>query len=302
MAIQPRNLDHNSQPFVPRDAGAKAEPQAVAGCAAESPPAPPTPAAQAPSTTPGAAATLATGPEHGGETPPTTAPAEEAHGAFPDAARPGPPSAPSAPRSPAKDRMPSDQPLTESEFSDALRDIRDGIPMLRLISQELLTEYRTLRANFYERDVLRPVFLAVIAAIDRLSDLLRQIRREERRRPRRSTRGNAKTTELECRLELCVEDMHACLAQFGVRWYRTPQDRFSPRWQHLADAVPTTRRTDHGRLAERISPGYCRDKWIIRPESVRVYVYCETPSQTKGTNPCQTSSPDQPVSTVVPAE
>ena len=142
----------------------------------------------------------------------------------------------------------------------------------RLLS-DMHDQCRVLQERFHEREVLLPIFRALIGIADRS--------RNETAKLRATLNDQQRGLELDVVLALrhLVDareadriELDALLATFGVEFYRHEGDRFEASQQKCVKRVRTTTRERHERIAVRLLPGYRRDGTVIRPECVGVYV------------------------------
>lgn len=145
------------------------------------------------------------------------------------------------------------------------------------ILTELQARYQELSEGFYEREVLIPVALALIGIADRCmqgsekaAELAKSEAAAKNQSAFRALRHIQQAREAD-RVEIVNQ-----LANFGVETFQIPDDVFDPTCQSCVSRVPNIDTNVHGRIANRISPGYRRNGRIIRHECVAVYVTVDT--------------------------
>ncbi len=134
-------------------------------------------------------------------------------------------------------------------------------------------ECRGLREQFHEREVLKPLFGALI----RIADRCRQEIARQRGSLAHGAENCAPDIEIGLRSLLRARkadlvEIEACLATFGVLPFRCHDARFNPAFQLCTKPVPTNDPELVDRIATRLLPGYRRDGSIMRSECVNVFV------------------------------
>ena len=183
--------------------------------------------------------------------------------------------------SPNGSTVPTEPADTQAEFLGDLNEkvgaIADEIQRLRVddaVLSDIHQQYRALREQFHERDVLSPIFRGLIGLTDRC--------RREKARHRQVLESLADQARLESVLavrqlvearDADVVEIEALLGQFGVERFSNPGASFDASVQRCVTSVPTSKPQAHQRIAKRLLPGYRRHGRIIRPEYVNVYVY-----------------------------
>jgi molecular chaperone GrpE (heat shock protein) len=82
-------------------------------------------------------------------------------------------------------------------------------------------------------------------------------------------------------LEGVREDLHLILENFGVTIFHQVQDSFDTKTQLAKQTEPTDDSSAHGKVLERLLPGFEYNGRMIEKERVRVAVYCsDKPSPT----------------------
>jgi hypothetical protein len=124
----------------------------------------------------------------------------------------------------------------------------------------------------YEREYLQPIFSALIDIVARRSNLA------DRMKALAELPAIANQPEIALHLRMLADvntadrvDIENLLASLGVEAYQTESDRFDPSAQQAKGSIETGDASLHGRIAERLCPGYRRHGEIIRHERVRIY-------------------------------
>lgn len=136
-------------------------------------------------------------------------------------------------------------------------------------------ELRRHRDQELRTEILGPLFLGVIGALDRIAEEAPWIRRFDAQlsdeldglaREALAWVGNARQVD--------KTEFRNVLTQFGIEWFRTDRgEPFDP-VRHKAVAYEDTNRSElRGRVAQHRLHGYARrcDSWLIRPEIVVVF-------------------------------
>jgi len=142
-----------------------------------------------------------------------------------------------------------------------------------LVVVEMHERNRALSEKFYERDVLKPVFLGLIGIADRcLQGRNRAAEAGERQRAS-GNRAAARALEHVRRAReadrIGVENL---LANFSVERFETLGEQFDPAVQRCIERVVIAEGSSRGGIAQRILPGYRRNGRIVRQECVSVCV------------------------------
>ncbi len=141
------------------------------------------------------------------------------------------------------------------------------------VLSEMHDQCRTLQERFHEREVLLPIFRALIGIADRC--------RNEAAKMRATLNNQERGLELDVVLalrhlldarEADRIELEALLATLGVEVYQHGGDLFQAGLQKCVKRIRTSRPERHERVAVRLLPGYRRDETIVRPECVGVYV------------------------------
>lgn len=137
--------------------------------------------------------------------------------------------------------------------------------------RELLEHHRNLSEQFYQREVLQPVFLTLIGIVDRCHE------QEDACKTRLKERGDSPRAPIWRCLKSARRadrvDLENMLATFGVEPFQTTSSEFDPTVQHCSKQIAVSDKARNGKIAGRHRLGYRRNDQIIRPESVSVCVY-----------------------------
>lgn len=158
-------------------------------------------------------------------------------------------------------------------------DIQDEIQSLKTDRQLIGTlqeESRRLREEFHEREVLKPIILAIISVADRCQDEIKSLQKMLK------CYANEASIDVALAIRHCVNGRKADLAELeqlvislGVEIYQNPESTFNPPLQ-----TPIVVHTDRPKLANsiaaRMRPGYRRGTLMIRKEVVKVFVHRES--------------------------
>jgi len=140
---------------------------------------------------------------------------------------------------------------------------------------DLFERYRALSERFHEREVLQPVFLALIGIVDRCRDQETQLQQTLDRLIARDPNNKPAIKALRDRQALRAADrmdIDNVLGVFGVDPFQNPAPEFDPQVQSSIRRVLCRNGQVPGRLAQRLRVGYRREAWIIRREYVTVFV------------------------------
>ena len=137
------------------------------------------------------------------------------------------------------------------------------------VLSEMHDECRALRERHHERELLYPMFRALIGIADRCRGELHKLRQLDEACGRDLSIDVAIRYMVVSRKADLVET-EAVLARFGVESYQHHDSLFDPRLQKCVKRIASPHRTKHGRLAGRLLPGYRRGEATIRPECVSV--------------------------------
>ena len=145
------------------------------------------------------------------------------------------------------------------------------------IEQRVLTEMhdrcRDLGEQYYQREVLGPLFRCVIGIADRCrqqADTLKGLLKKHVARDNK-TAMQAIQYLLDARQADYIE-IESLLANYGVEPFENPDIKFDPTTQKCISRIETPEVDLVEKVSQRLLPGYRRDKKIIRKEYVKVYV------------------------------
>ncbi len=182
----------------------------------------------------------------------------------------------------AKSRREPDPTFQMEGDAAAMTDIRNRLAALEselqrlqldsAVLTELHQDYRKLREQFHEREVLGPLFRGLIAIADRCrQELAVACGRFARFDQLPAAEGGALTATLSARRADLVE-IEALLATYGVIPFHHHGPVFESATQRCVERVRTTTATRRHQIARRLLPGYRRGTVVLRPEHVSVYV------------------------------
>jgi len=161
------------------------------------------------------------------------------------------------------------------------------LPTADPLHAEFLDRYRALSEQFHEREVLQPIFRALIGIADRyrqqeqeLQKRIDQLSENSDGDPRIKPLRERKSVRNGDRLE--IENI---LAILGVESFQTPGPRFDPATQKCLRTITSGNGYAPGQIAQRLLPGYRRGERIVRQEYVNVVV--KAPELSKGDQTCQ---------------
>ena len=177
-----------------------------------------------------------------------------------------------------------------SSMSDRLEsqssDIKNCLDQIAIVAKEvkelkaaddvitqLSSRCRQLSECFHEREVLWPVFLCLISIADRSHQQIDNFQQllDKQTEPKNISAVKAISYLIEARKADLVE-IENKLADFGVESFEHHTDVFEPSVQKCISRVEHQEEITHGKIVQRILPGYKRGDKIIRHEYVSVYV------------------------------
>lgn len=168
--------------------------------------------------------------------------------------------------------------------TDRISDILTELQRLKTADQALLEMHQRcqqLSEEFYEREVLGPLFHGLIGIADRCRQQVQCVKQAYDRtadsgddRARQALRHVMDARSAD-RIE--VENL---LAHYGVESYRRRGGKFDPSYQKCVGRTNESSGTKN-HVAKRILPGYRRNGRVIRPEYVHVHVQ-EEPEKQQG--------------------
>lgn len=170
----------------------------------------------------------------------------------------------------------------DNDATAVMTDVRDRLAALEselqrlqldsAVLAELHQDYRKLREQFHEREVLGPLFRGLIAIADRCrQELAVACGRFTRFDQLPAAEGGALTATLSARRADLVE-IEALLATYDVTPFHQPGPVFESATQRCVDRIRTTTPSRRHQIARRLLPGYRRGTVVLRPEHVSVYV------------------------------
>ncbi|MFC1793571.1 nucleotide exchange factor GrpE [Planctomycetota bacterium] len=138
---------------------------------------------------------------------------------------------------------------------------------------QLSSKCRQLSEGFHEREVLFPVFFCLISIADRSHQQIDNFQQLLDKQPEPKNRSAIKAISylIEARKADLVE-IENKLADFRVESFEHHTDVFEPSVQKCISRVEHQEEIAHGKIVQRILPGYKRGDKIIRHEYVSVYV------------------------------
>jgi len=160
-------------------------------------------------------------------------------------------------------------------FGGQITEIAGDIGRLKTddkVLTDMSVQCRELREQHYERNVLIPVFLALIGIADRCrqtAERLRGLLEKHADSPTPSVL-QAMRHILEARNADRI-DVENLLADYGVEPFVHAGDAFDPTVQKCIRREPCENNAFDGHIAEGLLPGYRRFDKVIRQEYVSVY-------------------------------
>ena len=136
----------------------------------------------------------------------------------------------------------------------------------------LSRQCRELSEKHYEREVLTPIFLALIGILDRICEQITNLEGFCK------TAGNSNTPAvlairylLESRVADRVE-IENLLANYAVEPFQSPDDKFDPTCQKYIGKQPCADTALQGCIAQRLLPGYRRLGKVLKEERVDIFI------------------------------
>ena len=170
------------------------------------------------------------------------------------------------------DDMRDQQAVDRQQISALASDIQELKTQDRVLT-ELHDQVRRYSEQFHERELLQPVFRGLIAIADSCRRQERQLRQALQKHGDSSNQlavsGLRRLLEARAANRVEVEDL---LANYGVEPFTQLEDTFDPKVQMCVSRVACEEKAFHGRVAERLLPGYRRNGTVLRPECVTVFV------------------------------
>lgn len=148
----------------------------------------------------------------------------------------------------------------------------ERIGKVQISNQQLAAECATLRQQLIDLEILAPMLRGLVGLADRARrDVTTML--DWKRGPGASSDSDSDPFGLaiEARRSDRTE-IEALLAMYGVQSFRNPSQRFEAHCQKCLERVLTRDPQKHGRIAQRMLPGYRRGAVVLRPEYVAVFV------------------------------
>lgn len=123
----------------------------------------------------------------------------------------------------------------------------------------------------HEREVLQPIFLTLITLMDRCQDEIKAW----------SSQDSVDVEPLIAARKADAIEIESTLKRLGVEPFQLPGDQINVKFQRCIKTIPCSEVTSGGsgsggarplQIAERLRPGYRRNKQLIRSEYVTTYV------------------------------
>ncbi len=127
---------------------------------------------------------------------------------------------------------------------------------------DLHTRLQAFQEEHHEREVLKPIFLTLIALADRCQDQIKAW----------SSQGSVGAEPLIAARKADQIEIESTLKRLGVEPFQLPGDQFNGKCQRCIKTVPYLNGVKPLQVAERLRPGYRRNKQLIRSEYVTTYV------------------------------
>jgi hypothetical protein len=156
-----------------------------------------------------------------------------------------------------------------SELCDQSRRLADQDGLLA----EMHKQCRAAGERVFEREVLDPVAMTLISIAGRCRQQVAKMQSLLETHARSSNKAALLAIRriLEARTADRIE-VEAVLANYGIEPYEGPDNDFDPSTQKCISRQEREDASLHGRVAQRLLPGYRRNGRILRPEYVSVYV------------------------------
>jgi molecular chaperone GrpE (heat shock protein) len=144
--------------------------------------------------------------------------------------------------------------------TDGIRDDRFKEEQIRKMHAEL---------QEYKRGLLDQALLPMLTQVVRLHENLNRQEQALRQKPPEELGPQRLFKELAG----IREELEVILGESGVTIFEDPTGVFVPSRQTAREAVPTPDSELHGKISERLLPGYERDGRLISKECVRVFTH-----------------------------
>lgn len=159
-------------------------------------------------------------------------------------------------------------------LSPLLTELAEQIKQAQIekhVIEKLSRRNTELEEQFYQNQVLLPIFLTLIGIIDRCRQKIQALKHSQRLLTPKSVPEKQISYLIEARKADQIE-LENILASHGVELYQNPDCIFDPTTQRCLSRIETSESGKINMLAARILPGYRRDGKILRKECVHVYV------------------------------
>ena len=167
-----------------------------------------------------------------------------------------------------------------SRIYEELERVRTDERML----QDLHEANKKLSEDFYEREILSPVFHTLIGIADRCYQQIALAKSEQASLDPAAERDHLPS--LIGSREADLIEIESRLEDFGVQRYISTKEEFDTTIHKCVQRRTTSDASLSGRIATRYLPGYRRNGKVIRPERVSVYVLATQQAHEEET-PCQ---------------
>jgi hypothetical protein len=138
---------------------------------------------------------------------------------------------------------------------------------------EMHKQCRAAGERVLESQVLEPIFLTLIGIADRGRQQASKMQSVLDAHAASTNRAGLLAIQriVEARAADRIE-IEAVLANHGVESFETTDSKFDPTAQKCISRVEREDASLHGRVAQRLLPGYRRNGKVLRPEYVSVYI------------------------------
>ena len=151
------------------------------------------------------------------------------------------------------------------------------------VLQDLHEANKKLSEDFYEREILSPVFHTLIGIADRCYQQIALAKTEQASLEPDATE---RLSSLIGSREADLIEIESRLADFGVQRHISTTEEFDAKIHRCVQRRTTSEASFSGKITTRFLPGYRRNGKVIRPERVSVYVF-STRQANEGETPCQ---------------
>jgi hypothetical protein len=138
---------------------------------------------------------------------------------------------------------------------------------------EMHKQCRAAGERVLEAQILEPLFLTLIGIADRCRQQASKMQSVLDAHATSSNRAGLLAIQriVEARTADRIE-IEAAIANHGVEPFETVDSKFDPSEQKCISRVEREDASLHGRVAQRLLPGYRRNGKVLRPEYVSVYI------------------------------